>query len=1091
MSYNSKSKLTNDESIMICASAGTGKTKMLVDRFVDLIRSGKADIDQLVAITFTEKAATEMKERVYEELYKEKLFNNLIELQHAISNSFISTIHSFCARIIQENIDSTQLPYNYTIIDEAEENIIRERFTNRFLSDHIENDSKELKILLKYMSINKIKKLIFNSWERYFLIKKYKNKLTDINSYISIINNIVNSMLKSYLRDERIKNLITSLLPFKDQLNENQLLFLNNFEKNNIDRDDFTSFFSDRADKLKNIDLKCYRLYQELKNEYYSEINFLKRLSLSDIDEKFIEVNTHAYNLINEFLDKYRQELELNGLLDFTGMELYAIEFLNSKSERAIQFCKRFKYLLVDEFQDINPVQHEIIQEILNNNPKIKVFFVGDEKQSIYRFRGAVVEIMNQQKNKLKTDELLINYRSIDKLVDFQNEIFPKLFKSSKTIYPFEASYPSVPIKAQNKPRITNKPVEIIILKHDKKIPEENIDYIELEAFLIANKIKDMVNNLTIYKVKDNKFDKVKYKDIAILLRAYTHQEKYEKALKEMNIPYHTLTGFGFYNLPEVKDLINFIRALINFYDEPALIGTIRSSMFAISDDAINELATAGTITEGLHKYLYNNKKFNLSENDISKLEFFKNLYLKLQSLLYEDNIINLLENIIEETNYLSILANLKEGKRKVANVKKLLNLAREWYSISGLSPVDFVRKINTYKNINVKEGEALKEDTDEDSVKIMTIHSSKGLDFPVVIIPLSYSLTTSSPLIFTDENAGTVLNIKDQATKEEPAIVKALKKLEQLKDAAEEKRIFYVGVTRASSHLIITGIEKERTRYNINWQSLRQYLQKNNLKSSITIKEIIPEDIRIGKEEVHYEEIALKNYKRPRFSKDKIDEIRTRTSPIEKKITRITPTEYADKTISTITPYNVIADSTPLNPVELGNLVHKALSLWDYKNLDDIKNYIVDLINIQRLTGKEKSILINEIFNWIENFASSGNPVYQLIRNSQEIKTEVEVMGYINNIFIEGAIDLLLKNEQSYYIIDYKTDHSELSKNDTVIKKYKAQLDLYATVLYECYHLPVREYLIHFLRNNKTIRTTVNNELILSVIENLKNITP
>jgi len=1058
------------KSCIVCASAGTGKTYTLVERYLEVLKLGLAGPGEIIAITFTEEAAKEMKERIAKEVnlwdanpvLKEKII-------YGLGNAYISTVHSFCNRIIQENMDEIEIPYDYRIMDEAEENVMRDRFISQYLNNHLLRKSQIITYLLRFYSVASLRSMLNHAWENYFLLRQTLEKApVDEEKYLKNAKELLAMRVIAFLSTPEMRDLLSKLV---------ELGYISSPAVSWMSLEKIDEIFSIDIRKIRDKEVKV--LFKKLR-EVWKKIP----VNITECDAAYVEITRCVKDFIIEFLEGYRRELDKRGLLDFVRMEILAIEFLASGSERAIKFSKKFKFLLVDEFQDINPTQYALIEHLEKNNPDIVLFFVGDEKQSIYRFRGADVTIMNEVKKRLEPLGLHTNYRSVRGLVDFQNYIFPIIFEKGNTGLNFEAPYPDKKIVASCQEKLPVPPVEIVQIEKDI---EAKVSFPEIEAKYIALRIKEMVGNAEIFRVKEFKFDTVRYGDIAILIRNYRHQKKYEDALEKLGIPFYSIGGFGFYDQPEIKNLISFMRVILNLDDEPALVGTLRSSLFGVSDKALMEFASVGKVVSGIKQYLSGEKNFELDESDRYQMEKFREMYCSLREKLPAVSAPELLQDIILRANYIPVLARLRGGNQRIANVRKLLNIAMEWDANSSLSPIEFIRRIGMYRQVQVREPEANILSEAENSVKIMTIHKSKGLDFPVVILPLSYNLQSRYPEVLFDPVYGILPIIKYPESDKEPVLVSLAKGMERLKENAEEKRIFYVGATRASSYLIIIGEHRPRLS-NVNWKLLTEIVnyQKNYYQTlSLTYSKIQDDFESMCRSTDVVFKVKPSEEVDKKVGKDFLERIK----PVKVTPQRITATEYADKLFGDIGFVGSDEAGLPLPPDEVGSVIHKALSWWDYRDINQVRDYLRKILEGYYLAREQKDGLVAEILKWMTPLLSCDNKIASLIREAIDVQSEVEISGFLGGFFVEGVIDLLITQKEHSIIVDFKTDNPASAESARVVEKYKAQLDVYAALLRERYKVKVKSHIVYFLRTAKAYETTVTDEIVKKVKERLRKL--
>jgi len=672
----------------ISASAGTGKTYRLVKEYTDILGGDPSlDLDNVLAITFTEKAAKEMKERVSRKI-AEKLQEAATDDERArwkrlgdrIMDAWISTIHSFCDRLLRES-----LLYTDYGIDPG------------------------------FSIITGTKKLIENRTLRRYCIKNL-GSLESLTDALGL--DATYRLLEEALGKERHNLYI------------------------------YKPFQADRQDD---------RAAQES-----------ARLTTG-----FFE----AFGRINA---QYEEATLKNGQLDFEQLLELTRRILNDYPEIARDYARRFRYILVDEFQDTDELQAEIIGKIRESGD-VKVLYVGDDKQSIYRFRGANVEVFNDTeadfRSKGKTTETLDrSYRSHPDLVKFHNVFFGKVMGRDRG--PGYASTYGKDITAV-KDYGTGRERVRILESENKEYSATVADYI---GVLLEEKLEFSVG-------KREEKRNVRPGDIALLLRKFSNVRKYEQALEDAGIPYYTVGSRKFFESPEIAGLLSlagFIGdrdddlAFLTFFLSPAWGGTL--------DEALRLKGGERHFSQAL----------SLAEDDeFSDLRAMLEKYSRLSMVATPGELV---ESFVDETDYLAKVSLLKAPAQRVANVIKFLQISKELDAL-GTSLREFSRNVAIYVEES-QEGEASLENEKSDSVKIMTVHQSKGLEFPVVIVAEMTETTRKDRpgLLFDSQSRKFAVYCE----KIGDARLEEWKKLEERKQAEEEKRTLYVALTRAREVLVM-----------------------------------------------------------------------------------------------------------------------------------------------------------------------------------------------------------------------------------------------------------------------------------------------
>lgn len=1094
----------------VCAAAGTGKTSVLVERYLNILLSGTAGSDQIVAITFTDKAANEMKERVRHKLsenYANANRQKIAVYLDRLNVAPIATVHSFCARILRDNVG--ELPFDplFKICDETAEAILRDNFQQKFFDRKLAERNADLAILIRWTTLDEIADLLDQIYAKQTecrpLLERYKQ--LDKNKYLSEVENACRAynlgILTGFFSDENVRKILPQIAATRakkpdDSLQgafdcivsaANEVLNLKQIPATLWDgslrraldgrRKGATPAWGNDLDFYRDLQNQLREKYEPIKDDY---INFD-----SETETVQIEYLQSLARLTLEFLDDYQTEMRRNALLDFTGIETETEKLLARRSPAIVRYVRHFRHLLVDEFQDINPIQYRIIRQMQELNPGLITFFVGDEKQSIYRFRGAEVEIFNTLRRKNDVRQLTVNFRSARRLMDFFNHFFSRFLGQEVPAEKFDVHYP-VAIEAHDKTAPDQPLAELILLEEDPEfaaLPREQKPTSEsLEARAIASRILDLYGT-TIVK-ENNTLRPANFGDMTILLRNRTHQTEFETALRQAGIPFYVLAGIGFYDQPEIVDLINYLRLLLNWHDEVALVGVLRSPLVGLNDATLTTLAQNGNLFNGINQFLHDHKTAGPEPDEAARLDEFYRHYTELNEQISQLSTAEILNQIVVRTNFLPILAGLPDGSQKIANVKKLIDLALEWETAENLSPIDFIRRIRIYRSQAVHEGEANLATAQGDAVTLMTVHAAKGLDCQVVFLPLLAGKINyrADRFLFNSESgtaSGAAVALKVNDNGQNCFYYDYLNQLERRRTLAEEKRLLYVAMTRARSYLVCsaTPAHKEsgvtdKSLFDLSADIFKTAAVQNLCRVTARPKtEIFNQPAPTL--ESHTQSIVLED--------EEIQQIRAQIQPVYLKpvIEKLTATAFAEKIMASEKPKSSATrpdSSQPLSPTERGTLIHKAFSWWDFQSLDSFETMLSELLRPHRLNKDETQTVFSELAVWAQMLLSPDNRLQPLIKTAKSTRREVEVLGLFGETVLEGKIDLLLEySDGSLSIIDFKSDRIDTEPDPVLMKKYATQLDFYAFILKRCAGQKVREHAVYFIRNGLLSITPIN----------------
>lgn len=869
------------KNILVSAAAGSGKTTVLAERIIDKIINDKVNVDSLLVVTFTKDAAQEMKERIIKrinlELEKDNTNSFLVEQLVRINKAQISTIDAFCCKVVRNNFKSIDIDPNFRIGDKGELDILTDEALQNFLDTYYEENNEDfiklvdaftkgsnddnfknifLKIYFKAQNLPYPKEWLTNAYNQFnfsseeeFFSSKIFLKMTEY------IEDILNEVLIIF---DRIKHISTGYLDFDKYSNDTSTLegFLTDEFSNisnmifDIKNKNFKSFITtiytlkygrwkpsflkeapDLKEEVKGLRDLCKKIVDEeiIKRFFSKPIQYI----MEDI-KTIYPILYILCNLIVEFDEYFMAIKKEKNIYTFSDISHFCLNILIDNGQPtsvANEYKNLFEEIIIDEYQDSNSIQEKILSIISDNNR----FMVGDIKQCIYRFRQANPTIFNEKYNGYfngsldgKRIDLNANFRSNKYVIDSINIIFENImceklgevnYDENAKLYN-EAIFPE-PKNNEN----TLKKCSLNIIDCSQVAEEIDNEYIldiandEIEANFICKKIKELFSNNTVVFDKDIKaYRPIQYKDIVILMRSKSNFETFSKVLSQNNIPVYTETSDGFYDFTEITTITNILNVLINPLQDYPLIGTMYSPIFNFSSNELLEIKLFAK-----EKIFYNNilKFIENGENQTlkAKCQLFLNKIENWESLSKSLSINELLSYIYEDSNYYNYLGLLENGAIRQANLYSLLDkaLAFEETNLHGL--FNFITYINKFKLFS-DDGKASILSKNENVVKIMTIHKSKGLEFPVVFLSNLYkgfNAMDNKEYILFDEDYMFGISIFNNQSEYAPrkkvsSIQKSIIAYKNKEESySEEMRILYVALTRAKENLILTGcIDKD-----------------------------------------------------------------------------------------------------------------------------------------------------------------------------------------------------------------------------------------------------------------------------------------
>ncbi len=856
--------------ILVSAAAGSGKTAVLVERIIKLITDPRLDvnIDNLLIVTFTEAAGKEMRHRLESRLNSmleespndENLRKQLVLLNRA----YISTIHSFCKKIISQNFTMLEIDTTFRLADNLEKNLIEEEVLDEVLEGYYSKEDNQIFRHLLEMYSEKIEDENF----RQVVYKIYKNSLNHtepikwLGSAVGVHN--VTTLSGSYVESEALglvkqylEKSIASLEQAKALVeNESDLekvwTFLGvelnfyldlysklgtstyneifNYYNNNSKLETYPRINSKKLDMLvADIATKAKAL-RDTSKKYFEKIGEI----LFDDEETIVQnLNFLApyveelSNIVIEFSEKLLKEKYERNLLTFSDLEHLAIKVLVERfedgkpiyTETAKKYQERFYEIVIDEYQDTNEVQDLILTAISRSSVnKPNKFMVGDVKQSIYKFRGGDPKLFISKYNSYTYDkeshyqkiDLSKNFRSSETVIQLVNFVFLQLMQPTVG----GISYDVNAMLHLGRDEDEKAKTEILICDFESKNDEFKNPYKSKEEFefeVISKRIIELIENI----------DKpVKFSDIAILLRSRTNIDGLVKVLKKYNIPTTSKTVGDFYDNYEIQLILSYLQILDNPLNDLPLLAVLKSPIYNISDDELVEIAT---IESGVH---FIKKVENILENSkngglVVKLTFFKSDYDYFKEIDKEMSISEFILNMYDKTEILAIFKAFKNGDSMVLNLMYLIEKAVDFEKTSFTTVFNFVKYIEKVKTSESDDNVKTVENTN--SVRIMTVHESKGLEFPIVFVSnldKQFNFRDAQSNIIATYDIPFTSKVLDPKTRVISNTLLRSVMANTLKNEviAEELRIFYVALTRAREQLILTSYVSDITSANKDW---------------------------------------------------------------------------------------------------------------------------------------------------------------------------------------------------------------------------------------------------------------------------------
>jgi len=801
-----------EESVCVTAGAGTGKTFLLTQRYLasltyrrETIKTGAGDI---LALTYTDKAAAEMRTKIGRELRKAAVEDpGLEEVWESFSRCSISTFHGFCLSLLREFAYEAELDAGFSVMDELDTHELVTG-TIREMLEHppaaLFEDVVTLFDHLRAATIAEYLRTLMRIWEE---AKDWVAVLAqDPSAVIAVWQKAWDEEITAYhadlAGDELVKVLMNELRALADRKGE---LFQQGpaaFAAFSEAKNPAEMYAAGKV--LAGINASTYKAvlpegsmarFKE-KREVFKE--YPDRPDGSDLRTRItLKILTALGHIAAAVYEKTVREKQQRGVLDFDDLIKKTRDLIkNDRIQRTLN--TRYRYILVDEVQDNDPILTEIIR-ILCGDPKEnnRLFIVGDAKQSIYLFRGADVSGFNafQTVFAKKPVELDTSFRTVPEIIELVNHVFTSVFADPKEIW--EASYGELTAhRADNCGTVTLIRLEM---------SETQAETMRKEAKVLASWIHDAVTHqkLTVYD-KDGTGRPAKFGDIAILIEARTHMDKLRNALERYGVPYTEEKGFSFYEKQEVFDFTNLLKAIVYPEEDIPLYGVLRSPYFGISDAELCRAAAGSswTLMWRLQKYA--------AANPDSKIKRAVENLARWHAEIREEPLVPFLSHLIAESGIMAVYGGLPFGREAAANLQKLVGIARSRSMNRPFSVYEYLRILDTCMDEGFDEREGTVTSEEDDRVKILTVHASKGLEYPVLALCFAGTgngLKVSAPVFDTELGVGIPVKLPGEEDGMS-FVIECLKPEMKAKLLAERKRLFYVAMTRARDHLVICGTD-------------------------------------------------------------------------------------------------------------------------------------------------------------------------------------------------------------------------------------------------------------------------------------------
>ncbi|MFL5977699.1 MAG: UvrD-helicase domain-containing protein [Gaiellaceae bacterium] len=1017
--------------VFVSAGAGTGKTTVIVERFCKAVCERGLDVDSLLVITYTERAAGELRGRIRKRLHE----LGRHDLERELDGAWISTIHGFCHRLLKAHPFAAGIDPRFRVLDDSQGRVLRGEAFRAALEEFCGDDETRLRLLASYGG-RRLRRMLTGVHET--LRSSGLELRIDPREEPELAERL--EELRGYARaagDERaIRYLETSHLP-------EELLDLSDLASPELD-------------------------------EPRRAVEAAALEALAARDQEQLQELLLAYDAA------YREAKDRESALDFEDLQLLARELLRDHPEIRERESWRFRSIMVDEFQDTNRLQCELVDLLAHDDSEI--FFVGDEFQSIYRFRHADVEVFRERRDQVGgVLALTQNYRSRPEVLGVINHLFAADFG--------ESFQPLVAAGRFADPAYG--PAVELLVTDKESYAGTGVHWRKAEAQHIARCVRELVDT-----------GEAAAGEIVLLFAAGTDARIYEEELRALGLPTFRATGRDYYHQQQVVDLLAYLRLLDNRYDDEALLSVLASPFVGVSNDALVLLrrnAPRRPLFCGLEKELPE----GLSERDARLFQAFRQRYTRLATQASSLSLERLCEQIVAEHDYdLAVLAQW-DGRRRYANLRKLARLARSFEELRGPDVQGFVRFVAEQDAVGASELEAVAEEEGTDVIRLLTIHSAKGLEFKVVVVA-DAGRDRARPdadeiLCLPDGRLGFRVADPETGKRLTTAEYEAVKTAEQAAEEAERRRLYYVAMTRAIDRLIVSGAVGERgtdERTPIGWVLDR--LELDDLGAAEAVAEIERGGARVlvrldrhtsEPETAPEEPQALEQLELFEIAENGAVAVEAPAlAPLGEvpapPLHRVRRLSYSALSLFERCSYRYFAErvvglrpadaggsvpgSMGLAATEIGDAVHVLLEHVDLR-APVVPEDLVERVRVRYPAATDEEI--ERIRGFVASYCSSE--LAARIASLDGATAELPFAFEHDGVLLHGRIDVLHRDGPRAVVLDYKTNSlAEGEPDEIVTKEYRLQQLVYALACFRAGAHEV-EVVYHFLERPDAVVTS------------------
>lgn len=1180
------------QDMLVSAAAGSGKTAVLINRMIEKVldETDPISVDELLVVTFTNASAAEMRHRMSKALEKAVAENpeskHLRQQLRLINKAQISTLHSFCLSVVKQYAYLLEIDPGFRIAGDTEAALLRDdvleavletayegenaeavyRLADSFTSDRSDQamevlvsklydysrvhpnpeywlqqvpalyDVPDGAVIDELPFIGDLKMTIRHAFEEALQLTRDGIDIAEQPDGPAILADTFE------MDSEMIKSAIAALdRSWNDIYEFSQHIIWQ--KAGSIKKDSCDPVLADEAKALRN---EVKKTVKGITDAYFIR----KPSRLLDEMREMAPLMQTLVNLTNRFAEQYKALKVDRAIVDFSDLEHYALEILREDGEPsaiAKEYQSRFKEILVDEYQDTNMLQETILGLVKSGGEQDgNLFMVGDVKQSIYRFRLAEPMLFLGKYGRFTKDaegtgmsiDLNANFRSRKEILDGTNYIFSQIMGERVGEIEYDEA---AALKHKAPYPDTETPIELVLI-HEPEMEEEPADESEdlaksqWEARFIAAKIRELMERDTfVHDPWTNEKRPLEYRDIVVLMRSMTWSGDFDDEFKMAGIPLYTELAGGYFDALEVMIMMNTLRVIDNPYQDVPLVSVLRAPFIGLRENELAEIRLAApqaTFYDAVKTFIRNGT--GIDRKAAEKLQRFMLQLEDWRNLARRGSLAELIWQVYLDTNYYEMVGAMSNGKQRQANLRALHDRALEYEKTSFRGLFRFLRFIDRMRERGDDLGTARSLSEKENVVRLMTVHKSKGLEFPVVFFAgtgRSFNEMDFRKSYMFDQDYGLAVKAVNPETRVEYTSLPflAVKERKQLQMKAEEMRVLYVAMTRAKERLYLTASVKDpeslferwktgapdvrlpdfvrsRAKGYLDWigPAIARHPDAEELMNRSGI--LLPHHSKFRVELVEsqsllpapliFEELApmegemkdLKDEIQNRFDfhypHQQSVEKRSKQSVSEmKRLQMLQRLDEPESFIQSIGPSKRTLHDRPdflqekrLAASDIGTAVH---SLMQHIPLDiklsaaEISEQVETLVGMEILSPEEgKAIRVREIA------AFYSSETARRLMQAKQVKREVPFTYAKEDAegdyqIIQGIVDCLFEEEDGWVLLDYKTDRLYQIEDiqSEMSARYEVQLTVYTEAVEAILKVPIKEKLLYLFSAEKEVK--------------------